>query len=108
MKIKLNVHSFVDVITNSSTEIYIQVGQHTVDFLKRIVDGILKVAKSELTADEMFIFDISDEEENYNGMSDSYLTVTPKEGMSDDVRKIADDITNNLRGIFYVDGCYNG
>jgi len=108
MKIKLNVHSFVDVITNSSTEIYIQVGQHTVDFIKRIVDGILKVAKSELTAEDMFIFDISDEDDNWNGMSDSYLTVTPKEGMSDNVKTIAEDITNNLRGIFNIDACYDG
>ena len=36
-KITLNIHSFIDIITNSSTEIYVQASEHTIKNIKNMV-----------------------------------------------------------------------
>ena len=51
---KIRIHSFVDLITNSSTEIYIQATEKTVELLKAMINNILLVGKSELTCDDLF------------------------------------------------------
>ena len=48
------VHSFVDLITNSSTEIYIQATTKTVESVKEIINNLLKVNGSGYTADDLF------------------------------------------------------
>ncbi len=48
------VHSFVDLITNSSTEIYIQATTKTVESVKEIINNLLKVNSSGYTADDLF------------------------------------------------------
>jgi len=54
----LHFHSFVDVITNSSTVIYCQCTNGTITTAKKLVDSILKASKSNKTADDLFEFRI--------------------------------------------------
>lgn len=54
----IKIHSFVDLITNSSSEIYVAAGDKTVKAVKEIIDNILALAKSELTCDDLFTVEI--------------------------------------------------
>lgn len=51
---QIKFHSFVDVITNSSTTIYIY--QNSVDQAKALINEILKLMGEKLTAEECFHF----------------------------------------------------
>jgi hypothetical protein len=52
--LEISVHSFVDLITNSSTEVFIQSTDKTVAGIKNIVNALLEVANSELEFDDLF------------------------------------------------------
>lgn len=51
-KLKLNVHSFVDIITNSSTEIYTYATNEENAY--KLINEILKIAGSEKKAEDLF------------------------------------------------------
>lgn len=52
-------HSFVDVITNSSTVIYTYHGQDTIQSFKELVNEFLvSVGRPDLTVDDLFYYDI--------------------------------------------------
>lgn len=53
-KITLKVHSFIDIITNSSTEIYVQASEHTIKNIKNMVNSILALGGSTLKSDDLF------------------------------------------------------
>jgi len=57
-KIKVPIHSFVDTITNSSTVIYVQPHENTIEMAKELINTILKMACMDKTADELFRFSI--------------------------------------------------
>ena len=48
------LHSFVDVITNSSTVIYTGVQENAIDAMKGIINEVLRAAGSEKTSDDLF------------------------------------------------------
>ena len=48
------VHSFVDVITNSSSEIFISADDGTVKAVKELINNLLKGVGSDKTADDLF------------------------------------------------------
>ena len=52
------VHSFVDLITNSSTEIYIQATDKTIETIKKIIDNLLENTNSKLKTDDLFEFSL--------------------------------------------------
>ena len=54
----------VDIITNSSSEIYIFAGDSTVKAVKELVDNLLKGVGSEKTADDLFVFEVVTEIDN--------------------------------------------
>lgn len=54
IKLVIPVHSFVDLITNSSSEIFTSATEATVQTVKDIIAGILKTAGSKKTADDLF------------------------------------------------------
>lgn len=60
--IRIKIHSEVDVITNSSTTIYTQVRKGSIDTIKELVNTLLKMGGSELTADDMFTFEVVKED----------------------------------------------
>jgi len=90
-KYVLTIHSFVDLITNSSTEIYVAAGDKTVKAVKEIINNILALAKSDLTCDDLFTVEIDyqkyyddyggedyEEEDEYTE-NDKSKKLTPKE-----------------------------
>jgi hypothetical protein len=50
----IHVHSFIDLITNSSTEIYIQASDKTVAAIKQVIDGILVAGGSAKRCADLF------------------------------------------------------
>lgn len=58
--ITIKIHSFIDVITNSSTEIYVQASESTIKSVKELVNGLLKMGGSTKTADDLFTFELID------------------------------------------------
>jgi hypothetical protein len=107
-KLTITVHSFVDLITNSSTEIYICAGPSTVKSLKEMVNAIIKLGGNDtLTADDLFTFELGEVSENSMGYQECTLTV--KANVQDDtLAKKAADILSNLTGIFDINAAYNG
>ena len=105
--LKIKVHSVVQIITNSSTVIYTQADEGTIISLKEMVNALLKIGGSELTADDLFTFELdSDGEESYGGNSDIVLNVTCK---SDNEHAIlAAKILNNLDNLFNHEAEYDG
>ena len=55
--IKIKVHSFVDVITNSSTTIY-SYYSGCIKPIKEMIDSFIKLTGSDLKADDMFYFGV--------------------------------------------------
>ncbi len=53
MKIKIPIHSQIDLITNSSTEIFVN-AENSVEPCKELVDEILKLQGSDKTCDDIF------------------------------------------------------
>lgn len=54
--ITLQIHSFVDLITNSSSEVFVSANDKTLGAIKKLVDNILAAAGSPLKADDLFEF----------------------------------------------------
>ena len=53
-KLTINLHSFVDIITNSSTVIYTGVQDNAIDAMKGIINEVLRAAGSEKTSDDLY------------------------------------------------------
>jgi hypothetical protein len=107
-KYKIKIHSFVDLITNSSTEIYIEATSHTTKAIKEIVDNILKIGGSSLTCDDLFDITLDDEDayENEYGYKDVSLIVKAKDENSE-LGKTTAKLLANLTGIFSIEACDN-
>ena len=94
----LPVHSFVDVITNSSSEIFVAADQNTVKAIKKLVDNIISASafgndavNAELpAADDLFTFELVTlcYDENCDEV---YLTASEVKKK----RKELDEITDN-------------
>ena len=56
------MHSFVDLITNSSTELYIEATEQTVKSLKALITNLLELGGSVLTCDDLFTIEINKEQ----------------------------------------------
>ena len=68
MKFKVKVHSVIDLITNSSTEMFVDYSD-SIDHIKELVDEILELQGSPLTCDDIFDLKIVSQyaEEDYEG-----------------------------------------
>jgi hypothetical protein len=55
---KINLHSVVDVITNSSTQIYVQFDESALNTLKDLANAFLKIGNSGYTSDDLFTFEL--------------------------------------------------
>lgn len=72
----INYHSFVDLITNSSTEIYISCHTKTIEYLKEFIDSLLKTAGSDKKAVDLFDFKVM-KKVDFDGLDES--DYSPKE-----------------------------
>lgn len=113
-KIILNIHSVVDLITNSSTELYVVAHGKTISILKDIINDVLAMGESKLKCDD--IFDITFRERNrrqelYNEIDEIYdpedrdveydtlnfLVISVKDGVNS---ALAQRMTKNLEILF--------
>ena len=53
-RVIIPLHSFVDLITNSSSEIFVAADANTVKAVKKLIDNVLKAAGSDKTASDLF------------------------------------------------------
>lgn len=100
----IRIHSFVDLITNSSTELFISASQHTVDGVKSVINAVLTMGGSTLKVDDLFEFELVKEEEWSDALR---LKVKPKDKDSLE-GKTAAKVLGNLTGLFTIDVEYNG
>lgn len=77
-RVIIKIQSVSDIITNSSTEIYTVCTESTLDRLKDIVNSILKIADSTLTADDLFTFELDKKSDEYSVYYDRGYKVIPK------------------------------
>ena len=54
----VRLQSVIDVITNSSTSIYVAAGDWTLNAIKDIINTSLEIAGSDLKADDLFTFEL--------------------------------------------------
>lgn len=105
----ITIHSFVDLITNSSTELYIEATQRTIDTIKEIINNLLSLGGNSYTADNLFTIELNPddikryEEEGYEPeYKDISLLVKCKDEKSE-LGKTTAKMLSNLTGIFNVD-----
>jgi hypothetical protein len=106
-KLTIPMHSFVDLITNSSTEIYIQASEKTIESIKALVNNILKLGNSDVTCDDLFTIELGEAEESYEGYKSASLIVKNRDENSELGKKTA-AVLANLTGMFSIDAAYNG
>lgn len=106
-KITIKIHSFIDIITNSSTEIYVCADEGTVNCIKKLVDSILKAGKSDKRFDDLFEIGLGEEEE-HEWVGYSTCEVFVHSNLEDEDAKYAADILSDLTGIFDINAAYNG
>ena len=104
MKIKINIQSESDLITNSSTEIYTVCTEYTLDRLKDIVNSILKIADSTLTADDLFTFELDEESDEYSAYYNRGYKVIPKKENYTEAAKYL----SNIMDIFEQEASFEG
>lgn len=68
----INIQSITDIVTNSSTEVFIRVKETAINTVKELINDLLKISGSTLQADDLFTIEIL-----YDDSSD--LMVTPKQ-----------------------------
>lgn len=100
------MHSFVDLITNSSTEIYIEATEKTIESIKALVDNILKLGNSKLTCDDLFTIELNPdevaEEANDCGYKNVGLIVKQRDPNSE-LGKVTADTLADLTNMFSID-----
>jgi hypothetical protein len=103
----INIHSFVDLITNSSSEIFVCASDKTITAVKSIINNVLLLGGSKITADDLFEFALEKDEESYGGDYEVIgMIVKPKDADSE-LGKVAAKLLSNLTGLFEIDSQYN-
>lgn len=76
-EIKIKIHSLVDVITNSSTVIYVQSTDNTIKYAKDLINSLLEATNSDKKADDLFTFhfDIDRDEEIESIVNDDFEAI---------------------------------
>lgn len=99
---KFNIHSVVDVITNSSTVIFTNATNSTIKSFKGLIDAVLKMGQSGLCADDLFIFELSkDDDEDIELI---VKCINPEDSNA----IIAKDIMETLISTYDIDGERDG
>lgn len=89
-QITIAVHSFVDLITNSSSEIFVQANAGTIKAIKGMFDNVLKCAGSTKSADDLFTFELGYEvqDSDYNS---SFVNKATFKKIESDFEKFEED-----------------
>jgi hypothetical protein len=94
-KIVLNVHSFNDLITNSSSEIFINSNKKTIEAVKTLINYFLEKGGSTKKAEDLFVFKIvrDSEQDHLTLHSESCLEIITK-GNAEEVVNLNNEIRN--------------
>lgn len=87
----INIQSITDIVTNSSTEVFIRIKETAINTVKELINNLLKISGSTLQADDLFTIEIL-----YDDSSD--LTVTPKQDTTECIEAAV--ILSSLRSLF--------
>ena len=101
-KITLKIHSFIDIITNSSTEIFIQATDQTVKNIKTLIDSILAIGGSTLKCNDVFDLKLKSENDGQDEYEDyDYdVTIEAKPLIEGTNAKLASEILTRLTNLF--------
>ena len=107
---KLRIHSFIDIITNSSTEIFIRATNNTIKNIQSLVNNLLSIANSNLKCEDIFIMSLSCDEdydaEDYDAdNTEINLKVNPI--IDNENARIASKILSDLTGLFSITAEHN-
>jgi len=129
-QITIPIHSFVDLITNSSTEIYVNATEGTLTSIKALVNNILKLSGGLHMADDLFTFELRpchrwgseiytqeeiDEERAEREESDMtdleasqyHAVVVKAKDVTDETAQLVASTLSNLTNLFDIDAEYN-
>lgn len=87
----INIQSITDIVTNSSTEVFIRIKETAINTVKEPINNLLKISGSTLQADDLFTIEIL-----YDDSSD--LMVTPKQDTTECIEAAV--ILSSLRSLF--------
>lgn len=54
----INIQSITDIVTNSSTEVFIRIKETAINTVKELINNLLKISGSTLQADDLFTIEI--------------------------------------------------
>ena len=113
--IKIKIHSFVDVITNSSTEMYIINQKKLTKSIEEIIDSLIFINEADPEIAEMFEVSQSNEEIGFDNIKvdisgENYYEDLYEDERSDEIikkhkyyldhKEEIDKVCNGLRAIF--------
>lgn len=103
----LKIHSVVDIITNSSSEIFVEATDKTIENVKTLVDSLFALSGSTLKCDDVFLLELVDrndgEENDWNEYPEIELKITHKNGVKGDSAEVASKILSSLTSIFKME-----
>jgi len=104
---KVSIHSFIDVITNSSTEIYVRPQKNAIGAMKDLVDKLLKASGSDKSADELFEFKLIPPESYKEVWMDDFMCdVNPEASEKEAEAQYYKDINDSDFNIDEVEDVY--
>lgn len=98
---KIKLQSIIDVITNSSTEVFVMATDRTVKYVKDLLVQLTNTSIEEV--EKNFDIYLDEEEPNYMDMANVSIAIDAK---NDEDKKYVRMI-NNLINSFSYDGCYD-
>jgi hypothetical protein len=101
MQIKIPVHSFIDLITNSSSELFVTSDRKTVDSFRKLIDSILLSGGSTKKCDDLFTLKLESCDGDY-GEYNSLLAVA-----KDNSSKEAADLITSVNTMFQAENIGN-
>lgn len=98
-KILLHIHSFSDLITNSSSEIFINSNKKTIEVVKTLINYFLEKGGSSKKADDLFVFKIvsDDPQDHVTLHSESCLEIITKDNAEEVL-----NLNQHLRSAFNI------
>lgn len=120
-KYKLTVHSLVDLITNSSTQVYVEATESSIKALRELISAILLMGGSNKTCDDLFSIELNptdikrytptedggDGGGNDNGYKDIGILVKSRDTTSPEGQAAA-KVLSHLDGLFNIEACHDG
>lgn len=110
-EIRIRVHSFCDIITNSSTTIFVTTHGKSIQMLKEFIDYLLKNAGSTMKAEDVFNFRIDPDEDwledEFEGLKEVDPELTKKIAMAQASKKGVWDQVRKLKTNYVLEKILN-